>query len=83
MPMRGAAVSLTHGPSFPYLHFPMYHLKRAADGFTDICQDIPRGRHRKSFIVEGAQNDTSGILIALSWRTVFASLQHHGRGHAL
>ena len=42
MPMRGAEVN----PSFPYLHFPMYHLKRAADGFTDICQDIPRGRHR-------------------------------------
>ena len=37
----------------------------------------------KSFIVAGAQNDTSGILIALSRRTVFASLQHHGRGHAL
>ena len=31
MPMRGAAANLTHEPSFPYLHFPMYHLKRAAD----------------------------------------------------
>ncbi len=46
MPIHGAEVNLTLAPSFPYLHLPMYHLKRAADGFTDICQDIPRGRHR-------------------------------------
>ena len=36
-----------------------------------------------SLIVTGAQNDTSGILIASKRRTVSACLQHHGRGHAL
>ena len=46
MPMRGAAVNLTLAPSFPYLHFATSNLKRAADGFTGICQGIPCGRRR-------------------------------------
>ena len=32
MPMRGAAVNFTRAPSFPYLHFPMYHLEHPLRG---------------------------------------------------